>query len=61
MKPVTLEEFKEVGPEFFERYFYVADELGEGARAEDILIVMKTLTEQVFARRSEKKETTIGF
>ena len=32
MKPITLDEYKEAGEEFFPKYFYVAKELGEGAK-----------------------------
>ncbi len=35
MKPITLDEYKEAGEEFFPKYFYVAKELGEGAKAEE--------------------------
>ena len=37
MKPITLDEYKEAGEEFFPKYFYVAKELGEDAKAEEIL------------------------
>ena len=43
MKPVTLEEYIEAGEEFFPKYYYVARELGEDAKAEDILKVMESL------------------
>ena len=54
-KPITLEEYKEVGPEFFEKYFYVAKELGEGAKTEDILKVMESLAGLVMKSRAEQK------
>ena len=60
-KPITLEEYKEVGPEFFEKYFYVAKELGEGAKTEDILKVMESLAGLVMKSRAEKKKVNLGF
>jgi hypothetical protein len=59
--PVTLDEYKEVAPDFFPRYHYVAQELGEGAKGEDILKVMETMTALVYKKRSEEKTTSIGF
>ena len=60
-KPITLEEYKEVGPEFFEKYFYVAKELGEGTKTEDILKVMESLAGLVLKKRAEKKKVSLGF
>ena len=60
-KPITLEEYKEVGPEFFEKYFYVAKELGEGTKTEDILKVMESLAGLVLKNRAEKKKVSLGF
>ena len=37
MKPLTLHEYIDAGEDFFPKYYYVAGELGEGAKAEDIL------------------------
>jgi hypothetical protein len=33
-QPITVEDYKEHSQEFFDKYFYVAKELGEGAKAE---------------------------
>jgi len=55
MKPVTLEEYQEVGPEFFEKYWYVSKELGEGAKPEDILKVMETIAALAIKKRLEDK------
>ena len=60
-KPITLEEYKEVGPDFFEKYFYVAKELGECAKTEDILKVMESLAGLVMKKRAEKKKVSLGF
>ena len=43
MKVLTLEDYKKAGEIFWNKYWYVAGELGEGAKSEDILKVMETL------------------
>ena len=55
MKPITLDEYKEAGEEFFPKYFYVAKELGEDAKAEEILKVMESLAGVVMKKRVEDK------
>jgi hypothetical protein len=60
MKPVTLEEYKEVGPLFFEKYWYVSKEIGENAKPEDILKVMESLAGLAMLKRTEEK-SPVGF
>tara|TARA_Y100000004_G_scaffold66489_1_gene74568 strand:- start:186 stop:425 length:240 start_codon:yes stop_codon:yes gene_type:complete len=55
MKPVTLEEYIEAGEEFFPKYYYVSRELGENAKAEDILKVMESLAGVAMKKRAEDK------
>jgi len=55
MKSVTLEEYKEAGEEFFPKYFYVAKELGEGTKPEEVLKVMESLAAVAVKRRIESK------
>ena len=43
MKLLTLDDYKKAGENFWEKYWYVAKELGEDAKTEDILKVMETL------------------
>lgn len=43
MKLLTVEDYKKAGEEFWPKYWYVAKELGEGAKPEDILKVMETI------------------
>ena len=43
MKILTLEDYKKAGEQFWPKYWYVAKELGEDAKPEDILKVMETL------------------
>jgi len=61
MKPITIDEYKEVAPEFFEKYFYVAQELGEGAKPEDILKIMESLSSLVVKKRVDDKLAPFGF
>ena len=60
-KPVTLDEYKGAGEEFFPKYFFVAQELGEGAKTEDILKVMESLVGVAMRKRTEEEKNTIGF
>ena len=40
---ITLEDYEKAGEEFWIKYFYVAKELGEGAKPEQVLKVMESL------------------
>ena len=46
-KPITVEDYKE--------------HAGEGAKAEDILKIMESLAVVIIKKRSEQKQTSIGF
>ena len=61
MKPVSLDEYLVAGEEFWPKYWYVAKELGEGAKAEEVLKVMESLAGVAMRIRSEEKTTSIGF
>ena len=43
MKKLTLEDYEKAGEEFFPKYWYVAKELGEDAKPEDVLKVMEAV------------------
>ena len=63
-KPITIEEYKEVGPEFFEKFFYVKNQLPHGIEVEEVLTIMETLAGLVLIKREEEEEETdskIGF
>jgi hypothetical protein len=60
-QPITVEDYKEHSQEFFDKYFYVAKELGEGAKAEDILKIMESLASVVMKNRSKDKVGPFGF
>ena len=54
-QPITVEDYEKYGKEFFDKYFYIAKELGEGAKAEDILKIMESLAGVVLKKRSDEK------
>jgi len=54
-KPITVEDYEKYSEEFFDKYFYVAKQLGEGAKAEDILKIMESLAMVVLKKRSEEE------
>ena len=56
MKLLTLEDYKKAGENFWEKYWYVAKELGEDAKAEDILKVMEAVGGLALKLALEKKE-----
>ena len=61
MKDITIEDYKEYGPEFFEKYEYVKQALGGEAKAEDVMNVMKALGAVVMKKRGDKKGGPFGF
>ena len=55
MKLLTLDDYKKAGENFWEKYWYVAKELGECAKTEDILKVMETLGGVALKLKLEEK------
>ena len=43
MKLLTLEDYQKAGETFWPKYWYVAKELGEDAKPEDVLKVMEAV------------------
>tara|TARA_Y200000002_G_C22381673_1_gene537565 strand:+ start:314 stop:565 length:252 start_codon:yes stop_codon:yes gene_type:complete len=43
MKLLTLEDYEKAGETFWPKYWYIAGELGENAKSEDILRVMEAI------------------
>lgn len=62
-KILTLEDYQKAGETFWPKYWYVAEELGEGAKAEDILKVMEAIggVALKFALEEKEKEAPFGF
>ena len=61
MKLLTLEDYQKAGETFWPKYWYVAKELGEGAKAEDILKVMEAVGGVALKFALEEKEGPFGF
>ena len=57
---ITVKDFIDVGEEFFDKYYYVARELGEDPKPEEILKVMDALTSIVRYNRSNETKP-VGF
>ncbi len=55
MKLLTVEDYQKAGEEFWPKYWYVAKELGEGAKPEDILKVMETIGGVALKLKLEEK------
>jgi len=60
-KAITVEDYKEVSKEFFDKYNFVAEQLPDGARAEDIIKIMQNLAGLVTKQRAESRIAGIGF
>jgi len=61
MKLLTLEDYQKAGETFWPKYWYIAKELGEGAKAEDILQVMEAVGSVALRFALEDKEGPFGF
>ena len=58
---VTLEDYEKAGEEFWPKYFYVAKELGEGAKPEQVLKVMESLAGVAMKNKVKTKIGPFGF
>ena len=56
MKILTLEDYQKAGETFWPKYWYISKELGEGAKAEDILRVMEAVGGVALKLALEEKE-----
>ena len=61
MKILTLEDYQKAGETFWPKYWYVAKELGEDAKSEDILKVMEAVGGVALRFSLEEKEGPFGF
>lgn len=55
MKLLTLEDYEKAGEQFWPKYRYVSEQLGEGAKTEDILKVMESLGGVALKLKLEEK------
>ena len=58
---ITVEDYQKAGEEFWPKYWYVAKELGEGAKAEDILKIMESLAGVAMKQKTKDKIGPFGF
>jgi len=63
MKLLTLEDYQKAGETFWPKYWYVAKELGEDAKPEQVLKVMEAVGGLAlkFALEDKDKEGPFGF
>ena len=63
MKLLTLEDYEKAGETFWPKYWYIAKELGEGAKSEDILRCMEAIggVALKLALEEKEKEGPFGF
>ena len=63
-KPVTLDEYAQVGPDFFAKFNYVKTQLPAESDVEEVLTIMETLAGLVLIKRDEEDNEdrpAIGF
>ena len=60
-EPITVEDYKLVSDEFFQKYNFVAERLGVTKKAEDVLKVMEALSGAVMKERVKDKVGPFGF
>ena len=61
MKLLTLEDYQKAGETFWPKYWYIAGELGENAKPEDILKVMEAVGGIALKLKLEEKLPPFGF
>ena len=61
MKLLTLEDYQKAGESFWPKYWYIAKELGEDAKPEDILKVMEAVGGVALKIKLEEKLPPFGF
>ena len=57
----SLEDYEKAGESFWPKYWYVAKELGEGAKPEDVLKVLESIGTVALRLKMEEKEGPFGF
>lgn len=60
-EPITIEDYKLVSDEFFQKYNFVRERISPTAKAEDVLKVMEALSAQVIKERVKDKLGPFGF
>ncbi len=60
-EPITVDDYKLVSDEFFQKYDFVKERMQLGAKAEDVLKVMEALGAAVIKERVKDKLGPFGF
>ena len=60
-EPITVDDYKLVSDEFFQKYDFVKERMQLGAKAEDVLKVMEALSAAVIKDRVKEKLGPFGF
>ena len=58
---LTLEDYQKAGEDYWPKYWYVAKELGEDAKPEDVIKVMEALATVAMRDAVEDKIGPFGF
>ena len=61
MKLLTLEDYQKAGETFWPKYWYVAKELGEGTKPEDVIKVMEAVGSVALKLALDEKDGPFGF
>ena len=61
MKLLTLEDYQKAGETFWPKYWYVAKELGEDSKPEDIIKVMEAIGGVALKLALDEKDGPFGF
>ena len=61
MKLLTLEDYLKAGETFWPKYWYVAKELGEDSKPEDIIKVMEAVGAVALKLKLDDKDGPFGF
>ena len=61
MKLLTLEDYQKAGETFWPKYWYVSKELGEYAKAEDIIKVLESIGTVALRLKLEEMEVPFVF
>ena len=60
-EPITVEDYKLVSDEFFQKYNFAVERMGPNPKAEDVLKVMEALSSAVMKDRVKNKIGPFGF
>ena len=60
-EPITVEDYKLVSDEFFQKYDFVVERMRVTAKADDVLKVMEALSGAVMKERAKDKVGPFGF